>query len=155
MAIQEEGITMNMIKGFRLSLALSAGLLVLSGNTVYQWTDEDGVVHFSQTAPTDKNQAAVETSLRSAARTGGTFAPPAVEPTTDEQSGSGTESAEPDMSYKKIPENCARAREMMASLESGRQIRFRDAETGEITYATDESRALQRERAEAAIARDC
>ena len=150
---------MNIIKNTALALTIFAGVLLLSANTVYQWTDENGVVHFSQTAPEDQSQSVVETSLRSAPKTGGTFAPPpapAAEATEQAaEPGNSSSDGGQEYTYTKVPENCTRAREMLTTLNSGRQLRFRDPETGEVAYATDESLAEQRRRANAAIERDC
>lgn len=143
-----------------LTLAVVLCTFLLTGNTVYQWTDENGVVHFSQTAP-DNDQQAVETTLRNAPRTGGTIAPApeATSVPSESQDSNEPESVSEKVvpSYTKSPENCERARGMLATLNEGanRQVRLRDPETGEYSVATDEDRNTQRQRALAQIDRDC
>ena len=152
---------MKTLEKFALMFALIGSTLLLSGNTVYQWTDENGVVHFSQTAP-DSNQEAVETTLRSAPKTGGSVAS-TPEPTpapAESQEAAGPEATAEEVaapSYTKIPENCDKARAMLATLSEGaeRQIRFRDPETGEYYIASDQDRDLQRQRALAQVEKDC
>lgn len=144
---------MGAIRNSLFALMLLSSPQLLWGNTVYQWTDENGVVHFSQTAPADKDQAAEETSLRKAALTGGTFAPPRAEPETNTQPESTPQNAE--STYKKNPQACSRARDMLATLNTGARIKLRDPETGEIIYAGEEDIAEQRRRANAAVKTDC
>lgn len=122
------------------------------GVTVHQWTDENGVVHFSQTAP-DKDQPTVEQNLRSAPLTGGTFAPPKPEEKEETEENVAEEQSEP--TYKKDPAACTRAREMLVTIDSGRRLRFEDPETGEITYATEDDKAKQREVANSQVERHC
>lgn len=145
---------MRFMKKSVLAAAVLVGIPFLAGNTVYQWTDENGVVHFSQMAPKDKNQTAVETNIRSAAMTGGTFVSPSTETEGETESRTTTET-QPAETYKKNPEACARAREMLTTLNTGQRLRLRDPDTGEITYASDTDLAEQRRRAVSQIERDC
>ena len=147
---------MNTFKKPILALTLLLGTLILSGNTIFQWTDENGVVHFSQTAP-ENNQNAVETTLRGASKTGGNSPAPVVAATKEPAEQDAPVEATETSSYTKIPENCERARAMLATLSDGssRQLRLRDPETGEYSIATEQDRANQRERAQSQIEKDC
>ncbi len=147
---------MNTFKKPILALTLLLGTLILSGNTIFQWTDENGVVHFSQTAP-ENNQNAVETTLRGASKTGGNSPAPVVAATKESAEQDAPVEATETPSYTKIPENCERARAMLATLSDGssRQLRLRDPETGEYSIATEQDRANQRERAQSQIEKDC
>lgn len=147
---------MNTFKKPILALTLLLGTLILSGNTIFQWTDENGVVHFSQTAP-ENNQNAVETTLRGASKTGGNSPAPVVAATKESAEQDAPVEATETSSYTKIPENCERARAMLATLSDGssRQLRLRDPETGEYSIATEQDRANQRERAQSQIEKDC
>ena len=147
---------MNTFKKPILALTLLLGTLIFSGNTIFQWTDENGVVHFSQTAP-ENNQNAVETTLRGASKTGGNSPAPVVAATKESAEQDAPVEATETPSYTKIPENCERARAMLATLSDGssRQLRLRDPETGEYSIATEQDRANQRERAQSQIEKDC
>ena len=147
---------MNTFKKPILALTLLLGTLILSGNTIFQWTDENGVVHFSQTAP-ENNQNAVETTLRGASKTGGNSPASVVAATKESAEQDAPVEATETPSYTKIPENCERARAMLATLSDGssRQLRLRDPETGEYSIATEQDRANQRERAQSQIEKDC
>ena len=147
---------MNTFKKPILALTLLLGTLILSGNTIFQWTDENGVVHFSQTAP-ENNQNAVETTLRGASKTGGNSPAPVVAVTKESAEQDAPVEATETPSYTKIPENCERARAMLATLSDGssRQLRLRDPETGEYSIATEQDRANQHERAQSQIEKDC
>ena len=147
---------MNTFKKPILALTLLLGTLILSGNTIFQWTDENGVVHFSQTAP-ENNQNVVETTLRGASKTGGNSPAPVVAATKESAEQDAPVEATETPSYTKIPENCERARAMLATLSDGssRQLRLRDPETGEYSIATEQDRANQRERAQSQIEKDC
>ena len=147
---------MNTFKKPILALTLLLGTLILSGNTIFQWTDENGVVHFSQTAP-ENNQNAVETTLRGASKTGGNSPAPVVAATKESAEQDAPVEATETPSYTKIPENCERARAMLATLSDGssRQLRLRDPETGEYSIATEQDRANHRERAQSQIEKDC
>lgn len=150
---------MNATKNLVLFGVVVLGSILLSANTVYTWTDENGVVHYSQTAPEENPDQAKQTVLRSAPKTGGTFVEVAPESeeseTSAENSGQPAATPKQEDAYQKVAANCERAREMLANLDTDRQLRLRDPVTGEVTYATAEDLAVQRERALAAIEKDC
>lgn len=151
------------MKTLSMSVAVLAVILAapaLTANTVYTWTDENGVVHFSQSAPQDKSVPATETSLRSASMTGGTFAQPSTKDMSATEQTASNEPVEPSGEQAKATptknaQACTQARNMLATLDTGRRLRIQDPDTGELIYAGDEDLAEQRRRANAAIERNC
>lgn len=143
-----------------VALAVVLTVPALTANTVYTWTDENGVVHFSQSAPQDKSVPATETSLRSASMTGGTFAEPSTKNMSDTEQTSSDQPTVPSgeqaqATPTKDAQACTQARNMLTTLDTGRRLRIQDPDTGELVYAGEEDLAEQRRRANAAIERNC
>ncbi len=135
--------------------------------SVYTWTDENGVVHYTDTEP--NNPDAVEMPATEAYRPGSTGAypqadaavaeveadPAVVESYADEQRKQLAErrekSAEKQAERARI---CAQAREELATVEPSRRVFFTN-DQGETERLDDEQRVAMVEKAKVLIAENC
>lgn len=135
--------------------------------SVYTWTDEKGVVHYTDTPPANPN--AVEIPATEAYRPGSTGAypqadaaltgdqkdPAAVASYADEQrkkmDEARKESAEKQAERARI---CKEARDQLETIEPSRRVFFTN-EQGETERLDDEQRVAMVERAKALIAANC
>jgi hypothetical protein len=135
--------------------------------SIYTWTDEKGVVHYTDTPPDNPN--AVEVPATEAYRPGSTVAGPQSEAAVAED---GKEPA-PVASYadeqrKKMAETrresaekqaerariCTEARDQLEKIEPSRRVFFTN-EQGETERLDDEQRVAMVEQAKALIAENC
>ncbi len=116
------------------------------GQQMYKWTDENGVVHFSETPPPD--QKAEQTSVPPGAEKMGQ-AP--VEGATSMEVGSAAQQKREELARKRDQAeaesalrdaNCAAKRAEVARLEPHRRVFYTD-ENGETVRMDDEARVAQ------------
>lgn len=143
-----------------LILALLALLLptFAQAQSVYRWTDEDGVTHFGDREPTGRQ------SDRVSVRTGRLSGTPAERATPqeqlralDEQRNENTrranETAVEEARRKQREANCATARSNLQVLSSHARVRIEEG--GEQRYLTPEEIETQRARFEQAVEENC
>jgi hypothetical protein len=135
--------------------------------TVYTWTDENGVVHYTDTAPDNPN--AVQIPATEAYRPGSSDAypqadeaaaedaenPAAVESYADEQRKQLAEARK--ASQEKQAERarlCAQARQQLNATEPSRRVYFTN-DKGETERLDDEQRVAMVEEAKALVAQNC
>jgi hypothetical protein len=151
------------------SILFFAVLATAQGQTqsVYTWTDENGVVHYTDTPP--DNPDAVEVPATEAYRPGSSGAypqadaaagedeaePAAVESYADDQRKQ-LEEARKESAAKKAERAriCKEAREQLENIEPSRRVFFTN-EQGETERLDDEQRAAMVEQAKALIAGNC
>ena len=104
---------------------------------LYRWVDSDGKVRYSDTPPTGVKATTLKPLPDSSA-------PPAAvgdAAAKDEQASRDTEAKQ---------DNCARARETLATLESGQRI-VRTQPNGERYYVDDDQRAAETQKARQSV----
>lgn len=133
-----------MIRRLLIVCITSMGLLAfgaLASEAIYKWVDEDGVVHFSEQAPSNRDYVRLipETEAR------GLGVPvPEREPETDRQrdepiaDSTSIEEGAPDPGL--IAGLCRQARQNLDALTQRRLFRVRDAGGGE-SYLEDDDRS--------------
>jgi len=151
------------------SIVFFAALATAQGQTqsVYTWTDENGVVHYTDTPPDNPN--AVQIPATEAYRPGSTGAypeadaavtgdeeePAAVESYADDQRKQ-LEAARKEAAAKQAERAriCKEARDQLENIEPSRRVFFTN-EQGETERLDDEQRVAMVEQAKALIAQNC
>lgn len=133
-----------------LGLGLSAGALAASQGQMYKWTDDKGIVHYSDSVPENvTNAQPIRASGRQPADA------PAAQATREQQLNAqkkatkdkeaekagkpATASTEPAAKDKRYEERCEKLRENLNVLQSRGRVREAD-EKGETRYLTDEEK---------------
>ena len=125
-----------------------------AGETYYRWKDERGnMLHSDRSPPLGTDYEVVSTDSNEIRKVSGDqgAVPLEVNPTVGNDFS--TYPKEP-KDFKKSPETCQRARENMASLNSGEVIRMRN-DQGEIRELSAEDIAYQKQRAEEVMRAHC
>jgi hypothetical protein len=163
------------MKAARIALVSLACLVPLAAAAQWVWTDKDGRKVFSDQAPPAEvpaNRILRQPGVRgapAAAAPQAAAAPAGVDPALkpagrdkalDDRRKQAAE-AEAEKKKKHDEEvaalradNCSRARQSKATLDSGQRIALTNAQ-GEKEYMSDEARAAETKRVEQIIARDC
>lgn len=137
--------------------ALRAATLLLSlaccmpaqAEKVFKWTDDQGGVHLTAQPPVGRSFETIAVS------TGHSAPPPTPEEATAEvEKTSGNPAAAPGTLTRKDPKVCTSARNNIAILGQGGQIRLTEAD-GTERILSEEEVALQRKRAEEAVKQHC
>ena len=151
--------------------ALACLVLSLPAQAQWKWRDSRGQIHVSDIPPPrdvpDKDvlQRPDPAAVRKApppvaAPSAAAAAKPSMDPELEErkrkaeQDQAAREKAEDKKSQAARNENCQRAREQLATMDSGMRV-VRVRPDGEREYLSDEQRASEAQRARAAIASDC
>jgi Domain of unknown function (DUF4124) len=166
-----------MARPFAALLALlAASLLALPAEAQWKWKDKNGHIQYSDLPPpngTPEQDVLMKPSARrSPAPAAATSAPAAVVAAA----GSAPRSADPELEAKRKKaedeaaaknkveqeklakaraENCARAKQQLATLESGIRLVQANAKTGEREFLDDKQRADQAKTTKDVIATDC
>lgn len=144
----------------RKILALAICIMAVPGfamaQSVYKWTDENGVTHFGDRKPTGKQSESV--SIRTGKQSVVDTASPQekVQQITDrdtESAQSEKASAVEQAKQKQRAANCETARSNLAMIKSGGRIRVE--ENGEQRYLTPEEIAQKREQFEEIAELNC
>ena len=139
-----------------IGLAASAlcGSQANAERNLYRWTDEQGnQVNSDRPPPVGIQYEVISTSssmVRKVDPEEGAV-PPKVKPTPSDQF-EPVDTAKP--AVEKNPEYCATAKDNLTQLDTRARIRLRD-DQGEVRYLNDAERALEREKAIAAIEAYC
>lgn len=142
--------------GFSLALVL---LAPLASASTYKWVDANGVTHYSQFPPEGgvAQQVSVEvdrprdTTAATARVQQEQEQLKAYQDSRTEQAGAQQKLAQEIAARE---ENCRRARSNLNTLETGRRLRYTDAD-GNVQVMGDEERQAQREEARKQVAEFC
>lgn len=151
--------------------ALACLVLSLPAQAQWKWRDSRGQIHVSDIPPPrdtpDKDvlQRPDPAAVRKApppvaATSAAAAAKPSMDPELEErkrkaeQDQAARQKAEDKKTQAARSENCQRAREQLATMDSGMRV-VRVRPDGEREYLSDEQRASEAQRARAAIASDC
>ena len=136
-------------------LLLLAAAAASAQTRVYQWTDEDGVVHFSTEPPPDPKQA-VEARMVDETPKPGSVAP--VAPAKPEPVAAGGASSEPAPDPREVArqraQRCEEWKRIVATIEPAQRIE-KTAPDGTVSYLSGEDRIAELERARQMVAENC
>lgn len=157
-----EGTYRSRTRQFIATVAFAAVLLPAAVSaateTYYRWLDGQGKLVVSDRPPQDSSieyeVVSQRTSLIRRVGSGEGAVPAEVTPRPGNEFEQVDEAAE-ESGVEKNPENCARARANIETLDSAARIRIRDEDTGEIRFISDDEREDQRQKALAAIEVNC
>lgn len=125
-----------------------------AGETYYRWTDERGNrLHSDRPPPAGVDYEVVSTDSNEVRRVDGDQGAVPLEVNPRVGNEFDTYPKEP-RDFKKSPETCQRAKENMASLNSGEVIRMRN-DQGELRELSAEEIAYQKQRAEQVMRAHC
>ena len=111
----------------------------------YRWTDENGVTHYTDKPPANRETKTVNTS-----NVHGTT--PTSTPATEEAEAS-EETVEAPPVREKSPERCAIARQNLKSISENARVRIK--ENGEFRYLNEKEVNAKRQEARQTIKEDC
>ncbi|TGN38437.1 DUF4124 domain-containing protein [Marinobacter confluentis] len=147
----------------RKILALAVCIMVIpasaSAQSVYKWTDENGIVHFGDRAPsgTESESVSIRTGKRAGSGDSDSASPQQRVQQMDEQAAQSAEreqlSAAEEARQKQRAANCQTARSNLSLIRSGSRIRVE--ENGEERYLTEEEKAEKREQFEEIAELNC
>lgn len=134
-----------------LAVVIMAIPVFATGQSVYKWTDENGVTHFGDRQPTGKQAESVSIRTGKLSGAGGsTKSPQQNGQQMDDQEAEGAQSekvsAVEEARQKQRAANCKTAQTNLSLLRSGSRIRVE--ENGEQRYLTPEEIAQKREQFE-------
>lgn len=126
----------------------------VSAETLYRWIDDKGnQVNSDRPPPTGIEYEVISTSSSMVRKVDSEEG--AVPKTVNSSPGNQFESEQTEQRViEKNPEYCARARDNLAQLDTRARIRMRD-DNGEVRYLNEDERALERDKALAAIEAYC
>lgn len=136
--------------------ALVVGLLALpliapatEAARTYKWVDEDGVTHYTQYPPPDRDAQVVEPSIGLPSDTGANDRDDTGRTSSDDSGGGSADSGP-----KTIDAHCAQLREQLKLLNSGQGVRVKN-EDGSLTALEGDARAAKRADIATRINRNC
>lgn len=145
-----------------LILALALSLASSADTKVYQWTDENGVTHYSNQPPPEGTEA-VERNVQEAPRMG-SVPPASVRAGNTRESGPGNapsdaaqamaQVADPQLQDRLRQERCDRGRELVAAIEPADRIRVSRTD-GTTEWLYGEERIAELNRARKMIRENC
>lgn len=145
-----------------LTIVLTAATLAspVSAGEVYKWVDSEGVVHYSDQKPSDRNASRMGISTTSSR-------PPASEPSSQLQQQverleenqeleaiRARQKNEEEEARKARQERCEAARRNLQQIETTTRLRV-EGEDGELRFLTPEEILEQKKQAETAIQESC
>lgn len=149
----------------RLSPLFAASVLAaflaspLQASEVYKWVDEDGVTHYGERAPADKNYSTVKTYGEVPG--GGEEAKQRLEQQRTDKKASEAKDIDyaqqkkvADEQAKVRAENCKGARSNLKTIEENARVRIL-GEDGEFRYLSEEERQQQINSAKEMISENC
>lgn len=148
--------TLSVITGLLTILALMSAAHAAK---VYKWVDEEGVTHYGEQAPTNKDFELISTSgAPASSKNKAKNTPAAVEASSEKENAKPLDFEE----QKKLREqeaqvrkdNCENAKANLKTIEENARIRIMD-DNGEYRYLSEEERQQQLERAKNIIATNC
>jgi len=139
-----------------LALISLAGVSAAEDGKYYRWMDASGTPVNSDRPPPvgiPYETIATKTNARLEESTGEAAAPVGEKPAQETVSGQEVAGV-PRMEVLKSPEACAAAKQNLETLSTHARIRIPDGE-GSYRFLNEDEKAVEREKAEAAIARNC
>ncbi len=118
---------------------------------VFKWTDENGVVQYSDKAPQDKNTRATKLSIRNSTSHGGSssLGYDALKQKLNKLETAQKQSAEEEAATQKTKadlaeknKNCESAKKMLNTLQEKARVRIKD-QNGEYRMLTEEEKAAE------------
>jgi len=144
------------ISAIAVATALLVSVTTMNANAeiLYRWVDERGQpVHSDRPPPSGIDYEVISTGASLVRKVDG--AEGAVPPELESRPGNQFDVVDPGKpAVEKNPELCARARENLTRLETDARIRMRN-DQGEVRYLEPEERAIERDKAAAAIETYC
>ena len=149
-----------------ITLGVLIGLSSFASANMYKWTDDDGVVHYSQTPPMDREAELIRESStfrepRSTPTQGeeATAAPetesePADGATSAPEEEAGPSEAERRAAERERQEQCRIARQRITEIENNARVRTQDA-SGEYRFLTEEERQQRLKEAQDYVRKHC
>lgn len=136
----------NLLLPVSVSVIFTITALPAAGENYYRWLDDKGRPVYSQTPPPKGTDYTVESTTSTAVRevSGDEGAVPAeTAPTVGNEF---VQASRAKQQAAKSPEACRRARDNIAALDRGVQIKMRD-QNGDLRVLSDEEKAVQRQKA--------
>ena len=116
--------------------------LSAAAEKIYKWVDKQGVTHYSEQAPANKNVETIRTKSHQAESKAPQPLPDKGESETQEPE-SQVEAA-PTPEQKRVQQkNCTTARQKVLALKNAGRVRQLDAKTGEYIYLANEVKLAQ------------
>jgi Domain of unknown function (DUF4124) len=146
-------MTKALLYTFLLSVVVFS-YVATAGETYYRWTDERGnLLHSDRPPPKGTDYEVVSTDSNDIRKVDGSKGAVPLEVNPRVGNEFDTYPKEP-KDFKRSPETCRRAKENMASLNSGEVIRMRN-DQGEIRELSADDIAYQKQRAEEVMRAHC
>jgi len=144
-----------------LAVALSALFILapVQAETIYKWVDQDGITHYDEQPPVNREYTTVKTYGNTPGSAKVANAPSEVQP--EKQSGADQKGLNIERN-KKISEenarvaaeNCKNAQGNLKTMEENPRVRILD-ENGEYRYLTEEEKQSQMKQAKDDIQQNC
>ena len=138
-------------------LLLAIATAAAAQTRVYQWTDEDGVVHFSTEPPPDPDQEVEARMVRETPKPGSVIpeVPGRELPETAAGAGpAGGERQNPEEQARLRAERCRQWQQIVATIEPARRIQKTEPD-GSVTFLSGDDRIAELERARQMVAENC
>lgn len=107
----------------------------------YKWVDEDGVTHYTQYPPTDKEAQVIEPEIGIPSDTGGNAG--GDSDGDGQQQSAGASGDQGDGGPKTMDQYCSQLRDQLKLLNSGKPVRVKN-EDGSLTSLEGDARAAKR-----------
>lgn len=144
--------------GLLLSIFLATGAMTAHAESVYKWTDENGVTHFGDRQPTGKKSESVNVRSGTSHSNGSEKSSPqdkvrAMDKAREEQQASTQEARKEEAEAKQRQKNCEMARDNLKTISSHARIKI--TENGEQRYLSPEEIEQKKNEFQEVVERDC